>query len=1138
VGDIVTVPPQCSSDAECDKLLGPITTLCFAPRCASGSCEIGQDPDGTPCDDGSKCLVGKACKGGYCLGGVKKVCDDKQQCTVGACVPKQGCTFAPKSKGTPCKLADKCLHDARCQTGTCKGKPIPSSLPPNPCVKAVCDSKTGKTTFTDLVDGGICTDGDVCTIDDYCVSGACVGKLLKCDDGNPCTVDACDPKKAACASVSKPDGDACDDGNPCTKKDACKAVKCIGQPYAKSKHCDDGNLCTDDACDPTMGCLNTANAAPCDDKNPCTVKDRCVSQTCGGQVKNCDDGKPCTHDHCDGKTGKCAATTFKGPCDDGKPCTINDTCHNNWSGLVCAGEPRDCDDGNPCTEDACASQGGCAAVALPNGVTCDDGLSCTRGDRCEKGVCTAPKALNACVGCKSGNDCLHLDDGDLCNGTMACLPAPGGGGVCALDPATANTCAGVGDGVCTFGCCQPATGKCVVDKLATGATCDDGNACTRHTRCSAKGVCAGVPRNCDDDQTCTIDSCDAIGGCVHKNVQNHEVCDDGNKCTVGEACKAGKCVTTKAGVCSCTSDHDCFKFDDGNLCNGVFRCLGGFCEPKPNSAVTCPNSGDPCKLSYCQKNTGKCKVIATPEGGGCDDGHPCTAQDTCKNGKCVGVPKKADELCGDCNPCTVATCTKDKGCVAVPRAKGTACDDGTTCTPKSACTGGPDARCEGKVKDCGDGNACTLDRCVTGTGCVHTPATGQPCTDNNLCTEGDACTAKGTCAAKIADCNKLLGAPCQKLPAKCDPKLGCKTVAADGAKCDDGDKCTGPDVCKGQDCVAGGPVVCDDSNMCTVDKCAPDKGCQHAPKSCDDGNSCTFDKCDKLKGCVTIDVKNGADCNDGCVCLQNTKCYGGICSGGKNTCFVCKTNKDCAFFGNGDRCDGWLECAPGPCSQAKYCQPRNDPTMGQEPITCDASADKPCLRNLCQPKTGECLMTKTPATGACDDGNPCTSPGTCDANGECIGQVAFDCSNHDNICNLGACAADAKAPKGFSCTRKPRPGTVTCDADGDGCTGLDICVAGKCAAGAPIDCSMFDGPCTSGSCTSGGGTAYSCKKTTFPGGKPCDADGSKCTVSGACKSGVCAGEKPKDCDDNNKCTLDGCRASDGKCVHGIIAGCK
>ena len=83
-----------------------------------------------------------------------------------------------------------------------------------------------------------------------------------------------------------------------------------------------------------MGCLNTANAAPCDDKNPCTVKDRCVSQTCGGQVKNCDDGKPCTHDHCDGKTGKCAATTFKGPCDDGKPCTINDTCHNNWSGLV------------------------------------------------------------------------------------------------------------------------------------------------------------------------------------------------------------------------------------------------------------------------------------------------------------------------------------------------------------------------------------------------------------------------------------------------------------------------------------------------------------------------------------------------------------------------------------------------------------------------------------------------------------------------------------------------------------------------------------------------------------------------------------------------------------------------------------
>ena len=70
-------------------------------------------------------------------------------------------------------------------------------------------------------------------------------------------------------------GVTCDDGVPCTL-DACRPTdgECVHTP--QHAPCDDGIACTVDSCDPTDGCTSTAGPAACDDGNPCTL------DVCGG----------------------------------------------------------------------------------------------------------------------------------------------------------------------------------------------------------------------------------------------------------------------------------------------------------------------------------------------------------------------------------------------------------------------------------------------------------------------------------------------------------------------------------------------------------------------------------------------------------------------------------------------------------------------------------------------------------------------------------------------------------------------------------------------------------------------------------------------------------------------------------------
>ena len=133
------------------------------------------------------------------------------------------------------------------QTGASTTKPIRPALW-SAYLRKIRSAANGK---------GCDADGSVCTVGDVCAGGGCQpGKAVGCDDGNPCTDDACE--KAACTHLASSAGKACDDGQGCTSADSCQNGKCGGVAV----QCEDGNPCTKDACDTKTGaCASTPTRA-------------------------------------------------------------------------------------------------------------------------------------------------------------------------------------------------------------------------------------------------------------------------------------------------------------------------------------------------------------------------------------------------------------------------------------------------------------------------------------------------------------------------------------------------------------------------------------------------------------------------------------------------------------------------------------------------------------------------------------------------------------------------------------------------------------------------------------------------------------------------------------------------------------
>ena len=245
---------------------------------ANGACE--HLPNSGPCDDGNLCTIGDHCQAGACVptGGID--CFDGNLCTADACLPAVGCKHS-NLDGIACDDFDICTQGDQCQGGACQSGVALVCDDGNACTGDSCDPVFG-CQYQDLITP--CDDDDPCTTTDQCQGGLCIGSAPKdCGDGDPCTLNWCEAGYGCKEELD--DGATCDDGDPCSFDDTCSGGQCISQ--TGHVDCDDGNPCTDDACG-IDECVYYVVPGACDDEDPCTVSDQCVGGTCAGQaVPNC-----------------------------------------------------------------------------------------------------------------------------------------------------------------------------------------------------------------------------------------------------------------------------------------------------------------------------------------------------------------------------------------------------------------------------------------------------------------------------------------------------------------------------------------------------------------------------------------------------------------------------------------------------------------------------------------------------------------------------------------------------------------------------------------------------------------------------------------------------------------------------------
>ena len=562
-------------------------------------------------------------------------------------------------------------------------------------------------------------------------------------------------------------------------------------------------------------------------------------------------------------------------------------------------------------------------------------------------------------------------------------------------------------------------------------------------------------------------------------------------------------------------------------------------DPPPSGTqVPCAAHADcaavetaPCEAAWCIEATGACEVVPAV-GAPCDDGDPCTLDDTCGAESCEpgeALTCPAPQPClkdGVCLPSTGA-------CAYEPAGATTACDDGDPATHSDTCDG--EGACAGEPIPCEPG-PCTPSAVPDGDACVfvHAPA-GTPCDDGDPSTATDTCDGAGACAGATLQCPtttcRLSGTP---------NGVDCDWTFADAATpCDDGDGLTGPDACDGAGLCLGTPIPCPEPDVPCSDGDPTTRG-----DTCDGENACVGTPFDcPLAPCIqgaTPDgeacgyafVVAGAPCDDGDPSTTTDTCDGaGACAGQPLLCPLIACHQGTP---NGLTCnyqptpdipcdDGDALTAPDTCDAAGLCHglpiacPPSTPCDDGDPTThsdtCDAD-------QLCQgqPITcpellqGSCVVAWLPngtdctpihaGLGAwCDDGDPATWS-TCDAQGVCQGAPP--------PCPPLPCQ-DATYD-GVTCSYASAPDDTACD-DDDACTQGEHCLSGTCSPTTTTTCPA-PAPCHApGTCDPGTGA---CSEPPLPDGSPC-SDDDLCTAPDTCQSGACAPGAPIDCGPATPC---------------------
>ncbi len=1122
----------CNGAETCDALLG--CQAGTAPNCDDGipctddSCNETTDTcdnvaNDANCDDGLYCNGAETCDALLgCQAGTAPNCDDGVPCTDDSCnettdACENVANDANCDDGLYCNGAETCDAVLGCQAGT-----APNCDDGVPCTDDSCNETTDS--CDNLANDANCDDGLFCNGAETCdaLSGCQAGTAPNCDDGIPCTDDACNESTDTCDNLAN---DAnCDDGLYCNGAETCDALS--GCQSGTAPNCDDGVPCTDDSCNETTDtCDNIANDANCDDGLYCNGTETCdaVLNCQAGTAPNCDDGVTCTDDSCNETTDSCDNIANNANCDDGLYCNGAETCDVL---LDCqAGTAPDCDDGVPCTDDSCnESTDSCDNIA--NDANCDDGLYCNGAETCDvlldcqagtapdcdDGVpCTDDSCNETTDTCANLANDANCDDGLFCNGAETCD---------ALLDCQAGTAPNCDDGVaCTDDSCNETTDTC--DNVANDGNCDDGLYCNGAETCDALLDCqAGTAPNCDDGVSCTDDSCNEVTDSCD-NIVNDANCDDGLYCNGVETCDAAlDCQAGTAPNCddgvACTDDScnettdtcdnlaNDVNCDDGLYCNGAETCdalLG--CQ-----AGTAPDCDDgvACTDDSCNETTDTCDNLTNDAN--CDDGVFCNGAETCD--AVLGCQAGTAPDCNDGVACTLDDCySVTDACRHIPVDE--ACDDAVFCNGVETCD--VLLGCQPASADpCDDGVGCTIDTCddVTDT-CTNTPDDAA-CDDGQYCNGAETCDVLLDCQAGTNPCTDPGAPECDEtndicvaclVDADCDDGINCTDDSCDqgtgicnnipnDAICDDGLHCNGAETCDVLlGCQAGTAPNCDDGVTCTEDSCnETTDACDNIANdaNCDDGLYCNgVETCDAVLDCQ---AGTAPDCNDGVTCTDDS------CNETTDTCDNIANDANCddgQFCNGAETCDALLGCQAGSAPN------------------CDDGVT--CTDDSCNESTDTCDHVANDAN--CDDGLYCNGAETCDAALDCQAGTAPNCDDGvactDDSCNEATDTCDNIA------------NDVNCD-DGLYCNGFETCDALLgCQAGTAPNCD--DGvPCTDDSCNE---TTDSCDNIANDAN--CD-DGAFCNGAETCDAalGCQAGTAPN-CDDGVPCTDDSCNETTDSC---------
>lgn len=1072
-------------------------------------------PVNSRCDNGLYCDGPETCAPtapGHntstgCLAGSVPDCNDGMDCTIDSCSNEQGkclhvATNSICDNGIYCDGSETCAPDNpnRNAKGCIAGPPV-TCANDVPCAAHVCTEAAHGCVYqpNDLFcyDGPYCSGGGTCQPGNTNANalGCVMTPAPDCNDGFDCTIDSCNEGAKRCDHVAS--NGLCSDGNFCNGDESCEPTganhNSRGCVAGTPPSCDDSIPCTEDLCDPIANqCVHSSTSAVakarCSDNDPCNGVESC-SPTADGHDTNgcikgtpytCNDGFSCTTDLCvnQGGVAACQYVPHDSACDDGKYCTGIETCNPQASGasLVTGcldGTRPTCADAYECTIDTCDN-------ATAGCLFAPDNSKCPAAGECQH-----------LIGCLASSGCVYANetDGKSCGVGGKCQD-----GLCKQECVVNEDCNDQID--CTLDACSG--GKCV--HIADSSRCTGGSFCLGEKTCSATlGCVSGPAKDCNDNNPCTIDSCDDTNR-VCNHLPQDSLCNDGKWCNGTEYCDQALGCVAGAAPCNdlipCTIDscneetHACTYTandaycDDGKFCNGAETCAPTNPTRNANGCIngTSPTCMDMifCTSDACDPALNRCAY--TPQDSACDDQNPCT-QDVCSPTKdCLSSPVPDVPA----QPCVYDT--------EHPELPGV-CVSGL-CKP--GCT---------KDEDCDDGFGCTTDSCdLTTHGCLHL-SNDAVCSNGNLCDGLEVCDPE-------RPLHDSLGCVLGEAPAcddgfscttdSCDPSTGCVFTPVH-ANCDDQNACNGLELCLpallGHDergCLAGTPLVCDDSRSCTTDSCDPSLGCTNTPvdQACDDQIPCTADACDPLLGDTTTGCTHTA--NNG-LCADGVDCTNDVCDlalGCVNTPVdaLCKDAIACTS----ETCDAVKGCVITPhddlCDDGLFCNGRErcDTTTGcahYDAPSCDDQID--CTVDSCDESRKLCLHT--PSDALCGGGSFCGGAVHCYLAGGCIFSPQPNCD--DQV----ACTQDSCDTQADACQHTANDSA--CD-DRNPCTGPDQCIPGGCS-------------------------------------NPKLADDTACTIengkSGVCKNGVCSlpCTKDADCDDGAPCTDDSCGA-DGHCVYTAV----